>query len=287
MKSLLRSGCCVAKLELTARRVTCNTLKARKLFAVCCSLAALLCSARGVADAQGGEWRWMAGSNTVPAGKGQPGVYGTEYQFAPSNSPGARNSGALSWTDQSGKLWLFGGFGYDSSGTAGYLGDLWVFDPSVGANGEWAWMGGSSTLSTNSVGYTASPVSMAWSISSRRPMSPVDANLRLAGLTRAADSGSSEARGSTAPETRVTSATFGSLIPHRARTASGRGWGEIVRSHQSDSVVISPLITAPSINLPTPTIRGTAPVLSPGRIRAADSGSSAGADVIIQTIRQT
>ncbi|HEV2323513.1 MAG TPA: kelch repeat-containing protein [Terracidiphilus sp.] len=99
----------------------------------------------------------MAGSNTVPAGKGQPGVYGTEYQFAPSNSPGARNSGALSWTDQSGKLWLFGGFGYDSSGTAGYLGDLWVFDPSVGANGEWAWMGGSSTLSTNSVGYTGQP----------------------------------------------------------------------------------------------------------------------------------
>lgn len=99
------------------------------------------------------EWAWTAGSSTVPPGKGQPGVYGTEYQFAPTNSPGGRTWGAVSWTDHSGKLWLFGGFGYDSLETAGYLGDLWVFDPSLGANGEWAWVGGSSTLSTNSVGY--------------------------------------------------------------------------------------------------------------------------------------
>lgn len=103
------------------------------------------------------EWAWMGGNNTVPPGTGQPGVYGTEYQFAPSNAPGGRNWGAVSWTDQSGRLWLFGGFGYDSSGTAGYLGDLWVFDPSLGAGGEWAWMGGSSTLSTNSVGYAGQP----------------------------------------------------------------------------------------------------------------------------------
>ncbi|HMG84942.1 MAG TPA: hypothetical protein VK574_04335 [Terracidiphilus sp.] len=103
------------------------------------------------------EWAWMGGNNTVPAGKGQPGVYGTKYQFAPSNAPGGRNWGALSWTDQSGRLWLFGGSGYDASGTAGYLGDMWVFDPTQGADGEWAWMGGSSTLSTNSVGYTGQP----------------------------------------------------------------------------------------------------------------------------------
>lgn len=103
------------------------------------------------------EWAWMGGNNTVPVGKGQPGVYGTEYQFAPSNAPGGRNWGAVSWTDGSGRLWLFGGFGYDSSGVAGYLGDLWVFDPSLGADGEWAWMGGSSTLSTNSFGYAGQP----------------------------------------------------------------------------------------------------------------------------------
>lgn len=103
------------------------------------------------------EWAWMGGSNTVPPGKGQPGVYGTEFQFAQSNTPGGRNWGAITWTDASGRLWLFGGFGYDSSGTAGYLGDLWVYDPSLGTGGEWAWMGGSSTLSTNSLGYAGQP----------------------------------------------------------------------------------------------------------------------------------
>jgi len=80
------------------------------------------------------EWAWMGGNKTVPSGKGQPGVYGTQYRFAPSNTPGCRNWGALSWTDRSGRLWLFGGFGYDASGTAGYLGDMWIFDPSHGTS---------------------------------------------------------------------------------------------------------------------------------------------------------
>ena len=93
-----------------------------------------------------GEWSWMGGSNTLPVSSaGPPGVYGTQYQFAASNIPGAR-SGAVRWTDPSGRFWLFGGSGYDSSGNNGSLDDLWVFDPSEGAHGEWAWVGGSSTL---------------------------------------------------------------------------------------------------------------------------------------------
>src|ERR1035441_3858127 len=49
--------------------------------------------------------------------------------------------GTVSWTDQSGNFWLFGGNGYDADGMAGYLNDLWEFNPSTN---EWAWMGGSS-----------------------------------------------------------------------------------------------------------------------------------------------
>jgi N-acetylneuraminic acid mutarotase len=100
-----------------------------------------------------GEWAWMGGSSTVPPHDpqieaGQPGVYGTEYQFTAANVPGARES-AVTWTDRDGRLWLFGGFGFDSLGNDGDLNDLWVFDPARGAHGEWAWMGGSNIASTN------------------------------------------------------------------------------------------------------------------------------------------
>jgi hypothetical protein len=60
---------------------------------------------------------------------------------AAGNIPGGR-SGAVTWTDQSGNLWLLGGFGFDSKDTYGVLDDLWKFDPSTN---EWAWMNGSET----------------------------------------------------------------------------------------------------------------------------------------------
>ena len=53
---------------------------------------------------------------------------------------------ATSWTDSSGHLWLFGGYGFDASGYEGYLNDVWEFNPSLGTYGEWAWMGGKSSL---------------------------------------------------------------------------------------------------------------------------------------------
>jgi hypothetical protein len=88
-----------------------------------------------------GEWAWMGGSKTVRTS----GIYGTEFKFAPGNTPGSRAT-AFAWTEKSGKVWLFGGQGYDSAGNEGYLNDLWVFDPAQGAHGEWAWMGGSDTV---------------------------------------------------------------------------------------------------------------------------------------------
>jgi hypothetical protein len=69
-------------------------------------------------------WTWMSGSNTGNAS----GVYGTLSTASASNVPGGRE-GSVSWTDGNGNLWLFGGMGYDSTGTVGYLNDLWRYQP--------------------------------------------------------------------------------------------------------------------------------------------------------------
>ena len=72
----------------------------------------------------GTEWTWVSGSNAI----NQNGTYGTEGTAAPGNVPGARY-GAVSWSDSSGNLWLFGGQGYPATGTFGYLNDLWKYTP--------------------------------------------------------------------------------------------------------------------------------------------------------------
>jgi N-acetylneuraminic acid mutarotase len=96
------------------------------------------------------EWAWMGGSNTPSAsGGGLPGVYGALGTPAAGNNPGSRME-AVTWTDNSGNLWLFGGVGYDSHTTPyvlnTWLNDLWEFNPSTS---EWAWEGGSSTVPCN------------------------------------------------------------------------------------------------------------------------------------------
>lgn len=78
------------------------------------------------------EWAWMGGSQTI----NQIGTYGTLGSAAPANTPGGRHSPAT-WTDSSGNLWLFGGYGYDSKGTLMTMSDLWEFSA-----GEWTWKGG-------------------------------------------------------------------------------------------------------------------------------------------------
>jgi len=76
------------------------------------------------------DWAWMSGSSTVGSNGGQPGVYGVLGTASAGNTPGGRN-GASGWTDSSGNLWLFGGYGYDAGGNLGYLNDLWKFLPST------------------------------------------------------------------------------------------------------------------------------------------------------------
>jgi N-acetylneuraminic acid mutarotase len=89
----------------------------------------------------GNNWTWVSGANVVD----QPGVYGTQGTASPSNVPGARWD-SVSWIDRNGNLWLFGGNGIDSAGTAGDLNDLWKFDGS-----NWTWISGANVVNQQGV----------------------------------------------------------------------------------------------------------------------------------------
>jgi N-acetylneuraminic acid mutarotase len=84
------------------------------------------------------EWTWISGGNVTNAS----GVYGTQSTASAVNVPGARQA-ANSWIDSSGNLWLFGGYGYDSTGDLGALNDLWQFSPGTG---EWTSISGGNTV---------------------------------------------------------------------------------------------------------------------------------------------
>ena len=85
-------------------------------------------------------WTWMRGPGVVNAA----GIYGTQGVSSPANQPGGRFRG-FSWVDNSGNLWLFGGYGYDVNGNVGRLSDLWMFDISTN---QWTWMKGPNTVNT-------------------------------------------------------------------------------------------------------------------------------------------
>lgn len=78
------------------------------------------------------QWIWRAGSST--------GNQSTTAAF-----PGGR-WGAASYTDSAGNVWMFGGQGYDSTGTAGLLNDLWKYNI---ASGVWTLVSGTTTANQN------------------------------------------------------------------------------------------------------------------------------------------
>jgi N-acetylneuraminic acid mutarotase len=95
-------------------------------------------------------WTWVNGAKVI----NQPGTYGTPVTAAPSNVPGAREQ-SISWTDASGNFWLFGGNGIDSTGSYGFLNDLWEY-----SGGQWTWVSGSdlaNQLGTYGTEGTAAP----------------------------------------------------------------------------------------------------------------------------------
>ncbi len=82
-----------------------------------------------------GWWTWVWGSNIINQG----GIYGSQGVPAASNEPGARFD-CISWTDSNDNLWLFGGFGRDSTGFYWRLNDLWMYNIT---SGWWTWVSGS------------------------------------------------------------------------------------------------------------------------------------------------
>jgi N-acetylneuraminic acid mutarotase len=84
---------------------------------------------------------WVSGSNIG----NQRGIYGVKGTGSTANIPGGR-TGANSWSDASGNLWLFGGAGQDSTNTYGYLNDLWEYSPSTK---QWTWISGSNVVNQN------------------------------------------------------------------------------------------------------------------------------------------
>ena len=86
------------------------------------------------------QWTQISGDSSP----NQQGVYGTKGVPSISNKPGSR-SGSVSWTDNEGNLWLFGGIGYAGfpwgpfQKDNGFLNDLWKFDT---ATKEWTWVSG-------------------------------------------------------------------------------------------------------------------------------------------------
>ena len=114
-------------------------------------LLTVLAGACLTVHAQTNEWVWMGGSSDAPLlsidgygpeQHGQAGVYGTLGVPVSGNVPGGRNS-ASTWTDSNGNVWLFGGWGVDSSSYLGILNDLWEFSPSTN---KWTWMSGSNAV---------------------------------------------------------------------------------------------------------------------------------------------
>lgn len=88
------------------------------------------------------EWTWIKGSSTVNSA----GIYGSIKIAADANTPGARRY-STGWSDNTGNLWLFGGYGYASGSGVNFINDLWKFNTNTN---QWTWMNGDST--TNNAG---------------------------------------------------------------------------------------------------------------------------------------
>jgi hypothetical protein len=115
----------------------------------------------------GNQWTFVTGSNMA----NQTGAYGSQPFVGATNTIGAAGTAGLptgasttlpgsrwspaAWIDKGGDLWLFGGWGLDSTATNGNgaLNDLWVYVPNSTPTqpGTWTWVKGSNTGSANGI----------------------------------------------------------------------------------------------------------------------------------------
>lgn len=108
------------------------------------------------------DWAFISGSKYA----NNTGSYETQFTPNPSNAPSARQLAATWYSG--GKLWMFGGGGYDSTGNTGAMNDLWNCTPGTGSTVNpvtqatvatttctWTWVAGSNKVNTAGI-YPAS-----------------------------------------------------------------------------------------------------------------------------------
>jgi N-acetylneuraminic acid mutarotase len=88
------------------------------------------------------EWTWVKGDKSID----EPGAYGSQGIEQNNNKPGARY-GSATWIDASGNLWLFGGYGFSSTGS-GILNDLWRYNVTTN---NWTWISGNDDVEQTAV----------------------------------------------------------------------------------------------------------------------------------------
>lgn len=93
-------------------------------------------------QSDGVNWTYLGGSTNFSS---TAAVYGVKGVASTLNNPGCRGGG-IAWTDSQNTLWLFGGWGFATSSTQGYLDDIWK------SNGtHWTWVAGSNNTNQKSV----------------------------------------------------------------------------------------------------------------------------------------
>lgn len=107
----------------------------------------LVGSVTGLLPGRGVSLQVSGTESTIVSGNGtftlaSPLQSGSAYAVTVSAQP----QGETCTLDPSGNLWMFGGYGADSNGTAGFLNDLWTFNL---ATNSWAWVGGSNTVNAS------------------------------------------------------------------------------------------------------------------------------------------
>ncbi|MBI2268941.1 MAG: hypothetical protein HYU69_01135 [Bacteroidetes bacterium] len=108
-------------------------------------------------DVSTNQWTWING----PGIPDQLGVYGTQGIPAAANYPGGRAYASLTWVDNAGNFWLFGGTGYNAVSAGNMMNELWKYNV---ATNQWAWMGGPNNINNSPGSYgtmgVASPTNM-------------------------------------------------------------------------------------------------------------------------------
>jgi len=85
------------------------------------------------------QWAWMHGDSTLPIG-----YYGIIGVSDANNKPTPRHERPVAWCDNDNQIFIFGGWGYNESGSNwGALNDLWRFNQTTN---EWTWVKGDNVV---------------------------------------------------------------------------------------------------------------------------------------------